>query len=611
MRRLPRVDDRQANYVIPPAGANAWAEPDPDAARLPRLGPGEPVEILETRGVWVRVHTAAGREAWIDGRRLQPDEPTEPDAQTPTTAPPLADADRAIVPPPTPVRRTPGPVPAPAATTASTADVGDWAPTHTMPAAGGNAWVEPDPDATAAPRLDPDEPIEVIEILGVWAKVRAESSRQVWVDGRRLQPLERVQPTMAVPPSDPPAPIATTGRDAGLAGGPTSGSRRRWLVVGVSVAVLAAAVGVSVSVFLGGCGPDSGAPALARVTDEVLMHGADPGNTNDFGDNLAPSGPELSQYWCSQGENRFNAVSISGGSVYANDEDRERVVELDLRTGEVISSYPGVEGDTALGDTMLYVALFDVTGLDRTSGAEAWAFTEPAVIFDPPVLAGDLVLVVESPGESDTLYALDASTGVPRWSQPGLDRGVLSTVGVDAGVVVFPEREGILTFDLATGNPGPFYRGSVALGVVVVAGVILFDSAEDGLTALNLETASLRWESGQRAEPAVAVDEGVALGVGWGDDSKLGMYAYDLTSGTPIWRYSTGRQDRDALSRPTVAGGVAYFSIDSTIYAIEVATGELVWSADVGVNVWSDIIIANGLLMFGGEDGKLHAFGDR
>jgi outer membrane protein assembly factor BamB len=341
------------------------------------------------------------------------------------------------------------------------------------------------------------------------------------------------------------------------------------------------------------------------------MHGADPGNTNDFGDNLAPSGPELSQYWCSQGENRFNAVSISGGSVYANDEDRERVVELDLRTGEVISSYPGVEGDTALGDTMLYVALFDVTGLDRTSGAEAWAFTEPAVIFDPPVLAGDLVLVVESPGESDTLYALDASTGVPRWSQPGLDRGVFSTVGVDAGVVVFPEREGILTFDLATGNPGPFYRGSVALGVVVVAGVILFDSAEDGLTALNLETASLRWESGQRAEPAVAVDEGVALGVGWGDDSKLGMYAYDLTSGTPIWRYSTGRQDRDALSRPTVAGGVAYFSIDSTIYAIEVATGELVWSADVGVNVWSDIIIANGLLMFGGEDGKLHAFGDR
>ncbi|MFV1992107.1 MAG: hypothetical protein ACC652_15350, partial [Acidimicrobiales bacterium] len=83
------MDDRQATHVTPPAGANAWFEPHPDADRLPRLGPNEPVTILESRGVWALVHTEAGREAWVDGRRLQPYEPAEPaPAQAASAAPP-------------------------------------------------------------------------------------------------------------------------------------------------------------------------------------------------------------------------------------------------------------------------------------------------------------------------------------------------------------------------------------------------------------------------------------------------------------------------------------------------------------------------------------------
>jgi outer membrane protein assembly factor BamB len=182
---------------------------------------------------------------------------------------------------------------------------------------------------------------------------------------------------------------------------------------------------------------------------------------------------------------------------------------------------------------------------------------------------------------------------------------------VSTTVVAFPGSEGILTFDLATGSPGSSHGGRVGEGVVMVGGAIVYNSIENGLTALDLETASLRWESGQRSEPAAAVDEGIALGVGWGDDGELGIFAYELGSGTPIWRYSSGREDRDALGRPAIANGVAYFSIDSTIYAVDLASGRLIWSADVGVGVWTDIVIANGLLVFGGEDRKLHAFGDR
>lgn len=94
------MDGKHATYVTPPAGANAWAEPHPDAPSLPRLGPGERVEVLETRGVWVQILTETGRQAWIDGRRLQPHEPppSRSSHAPEDSAPPLS--DRTLILPP-------------------------------------------------------------------------------------------------------------------------------------------------------------------------------------------------------------------------------------------------------------------------------------------------------------------------------------------------------------------------------------------------------------------------------------------------------------------------------------------------------------------------------
>jgi len=182
---------------------------------------------------------------------------------------------------------------------------------------------------------------------------------------------------------------------------------------------------------------------------------------------------------------------------------------------------------------------------------------------------------------------------------------------VDAETVVVPESARILTFDLATGEPGPSYEASrIYDGVVAFNGSIVFDG-EAGLTVLDTGTARPRWSVDARSgQPMLAVAEALVLGVGF-HESSYALHAFDLQSGSLVWRYSTGRKDRDAISRPSVANGVAYFSIDSTIFAVDLGSGELIWKDDVDVRVWTDISIANGLLIFGGSDDKIHAVGNR
>ena len=75
-------EDWSATHQLPPAGANAWAEPDAEAEALPRFDPDEQVEVLEKRGAWARARTRDGREAWLDGRRLQSLPPDASSAQT-------------------------------------------------------------------------------------------------------------------------------------------------------------------------------------------------------------------------------------------------------------------------------------------------------------------------------------------------------------------------------------------------------------------------------------------------------------------------------------------------------------------------------------------------
>ncbi len=428
------------------------------------------------------------------------------------------------------------------------------------------------------------------------------------VSPTRVEPVPAVPPTPAAetaavtPPTAPPPPEPASKPPRG------QGLRRSWVVAGVAVVVAAAAVGVGLTVFSGGCGPNAGAPPVAKTSDVVAMRGADPANSNDFGDNLAPSGPRLKRRWCSRDDNRFSQIAVSAGVVYAQGPRSGEVVLLDVGTGETTGTLEAADDIALVGDR-LYTSGSAATGIDLAGGSELWRFDPAGLMFAPPVPAGDAVLLLES-GESETLYVLDAAAGDVRWSQGGLDVGSFDTVAIGRGVVVVPDGDSILTFDLTSGELLSDRPDDVLTGVAAAADTVLVETS-DGLVALDLGSLTLKWESGSFTEmPAVAVDEGVVFGIAF-DDATATLQAFDLDTGAQIWSLPTGLAGSSSRQRPSIAAGVAYFAVDSTIFAVDVEMGNLLWSDDVGVDVYSEIAIADGLLIFQGDDGKVHAFGDR
>lgn len=67
---------------------------------------------------------------------------------------------------------------------------GIWAATHTVPAGGLTAWVEPDPSGTSIATLAGGLGVEVVERRGDWAHVRCDNGWTGWVGAAGLLPVE-------------------------------------------------------------------------------------------------------------------------------------------------------------------------------------------------------------------------------------------------------------------------------------------------------------------------------------------------------------------------------------------------------------------------------------
>lgn len=57
-------------HEVPGEGLPLWSEPDPDAPASGSLTSGVEVEVVERRGGWARVRTAAGMEGWMNAEAL-------------------------------------------------------------------------------------------------------------------------------------------------------------------------------------------------------------------------------------------------------------------------------------------------------------------------------------------------------------------------------------------------------------------------------------------------------------------------------------------------------------------------------------------------------------
>ena len=77
-----------------------------------------------------------------------------------------------------------------------------------------------------------------------------------------------------------------------------------------------------------------------------------------------------------------------------------------------------------------------------------------------------------------------------------------------------------------------------------------------------------------------------------------------------LWRYyPTGSK---VYSSPAVVDGVVYVgSYDGYVYALDAATGEMIWRFHTGYNVYSSPAVVDGVVYVGSEDDHVYALGRR
>ena len=233
-------------------------------------------------------------------------------------------------------------------------------------------------------------------------------------------------------------------------------------------------------------------------------------------------------------------------------------------------------------------------------GKPLWS-TQTGGAIAGPVVRDGIVFV----GGSAQVFALNAATGATVWSaEAPFMRSPPSVVG--ARVYVAGDNR-VAAFDAATGARIWIKRiSSVQISSPVVSGNRIYvGTSDDGVYCLFAGRGAIAWHVGlgRLMDNSPSVD-GARMYVG--DYGTNRIVAYDRVTGAFLWA-SHGGGSQGSVS---VANGVAWAAgFDGTLYGIDVATGTVLVTKDLGDYSTSTPAIVDGVVYVGSDSGALMAFG--
>jgi outer membrane protein assembly factor BamB len=216
-------------------------------------------------------------------------------------------------------------------------------------------------------------------------------------------------------------------------------------------------------------------------------------------------------------------------------------------------------GGAAVVDDLVYVnSSGRVRALDAATGVIIWTGAVAGAIESAPAVAGGVLYVGSADGR---LFALDAATGAPRWN---------ARVGFSA--VTAP---------------------------AVAGGAVYAGSADGRLAAVDAASGAVRWTAtiGGSVRDAPAVAGGAVFVRTYAGNA----HAFDAASGAARWTTAVGGNPMFSMgpspATPTVADGVVYVAgpHNGRLYALEAATGAVVWDVTAGASVRA-VALADGVL---------------
>ncbi|MFH8622719.1 PQQ-binding-like beta-propeller repeat protein [Streptomyces vietnamensis] len=257
-----------------------------------------------------------------------------------------------------------------------------------------------------------------------------------------------------------------------------------------------------------------------------------------------------------------------------------------------------------------------VQGWEASNGAKLWELTGAQTDFETaeagPAVHGDTVYV----WRDARLQALDARTGVERWSYPIGDAASCANVPVrvapaEDGCVYVSAGTRVLSIDIAAGHvrwhfeaPAVFLSPpTFAPGPAVTGGGVYLSDHLGTVYALDATTGQDRWriatEPRQSTEPVLVADGNVHVGSG------SALYTLDAVTGTPRWRFAAGGE---LVGSPVVADGRVHFgSADHVLYTLDATGGQLRWKLATGGEITGSPVAKGGVVYACSKDRCVYA----
>ncbi len=307
----------------------------------------------------------------------------------------------------------------------------------------------------------------------------------------------------------------------------------------------------------------------------------------------------------------FTASALSSeGAMWRNDLTRTgnypngpAVLPLNLKW----KYYTGWQAAYAptISNNILYMALDKLYALDATTGVLKWSY--PVAWGSPPAVAGGVVYFAGAA----TLHALDANSGSLKWKYVGDSYGSCSAPAVSNGVVYFTTGHKVYALDVNNGSLKWSYTISsnqFIFSCTIANGLVYLGDGQK-IYALYANTGAVKWTYAEIIGSTPTVANGILYFGGHG-----AMNALDANTGVFKWKYTYGNGFTSAalsngvLYASDLSGLTAYRFDLSKVFAFDANTGAVKWISVTGTGSTTPII-SNGLVyaLGGGTENRFYA----
>ncbi|MFD5101046.1 outer membrane protein assembly factor BamB family protein [Streptomyces albidochromogenes] len=312
------------------------------------------------------------------------------------------------------------------------------------------------------------------------------------------------------------------------------------------------------------------------------------------------------------------AMAVAGGRIHASDGPTLYALDASdgqerwrLQTDAWVYSLKAERGTVVTGTRG-----GGVQAWEASNGQKLWELTGAQSDFETPeagpAVHDDAVYV----WQDARLRALDARTGMERWSYPIGDAascgGVpLRLTSAPDGYVYIAAGTRVLAVDAVSGRvrwhfeaPAVFLSPpAFAPGPAVAGGGVYLADYLGTVYALDAATGKDRWriatESRQSIEPVLVVAGNVHVGSG------SALYTLDAVTGTPKWRFAAGGE---VVGAPVVSDGRVHFgSADHCLYTLDASGGQLRWKLATGGEITGSPVAQGGVVYACSKDRCVYA----